>query len=265
MDADNKPLPFAPRSVLRRVLQAYDDKGWQPIVAPELEFYLTEPNRDPDLPLEPPVGRSGRTQVSNQAYSMQGVDEYENVITHLYDFAEAQDIEIDTIIQEFGTGQLEVNLLHGDAMAKADEIFLFKRTVREAALRCGAYATFMAKPMRGQPGNAMHIHQSLIDKKSGANLFSDAKGEMSPLFITLLPVSRLLLRCLYLGALCELYRRLFDMSAPINAEWGHDNRSVGLRVPRSEPENRRVENRFIGADTNPYLSIAAALAAVISA
>ena len=58
------------------------------------------------------------------------------------------------------------------------------------------------------------------------------------------------------------YRRLVpDMSAPINAEWGHDNRSVGLRVPRSEPENRRVENRFIGADTNPYLSIAAALAA----
>ena len=51
------------------------------------------------------------------------------------------------------------------------------------------------------------------------------------------------------------------MSAPINVEWGYDNRSVGLRVPRSQPENRRVENRFIGADTNPYLSIAAALAA----
>ena len=137
---------------------------------------------------------------------MQGVDEYENVITHLYDFAEAQDIEIDTIIQEFGTGQLEVNLLHGDAMAKADEIFLFKRTVREAALRCGAYATFMAKPMRGQPGNAMHIHQSLIDKKSGANLFSDAKGEMRSALLSLYCRSAgLLLRCcLYLGALCEL-------------------------------------------------------------
>ena len=264
MDADNKPLPFAPRSVLRRVLQAYDDKGWQPIVAPELEFYLTEPNRDPDLPLEPPVGRSGRTQVSNQAYSMQGVDEYENVITHLYDFAEAQDIEIDTIIQEFGTGQLEVNLLHGDAMAKADEIFLFKRTVREAALRCGAYATFMAKPMRGQPGNAMHIHQSLIDKKSGANLFSDAKGEMSPLFYHFIAGQQAYsyaAACIW-APYVNSYRRLVpDMSAPINAEWGHDNRSVGLRVPRSEPENRRVENRFIGADTNPYLSIAAALAA----
>ena len=104
VDGNNRPIPYAPRNVLRRVLNAYKRKGWKPLIAPELEFYLTKPNTDADLPLEPPVGRSGRIQISNQAYSMQGADEYEGVIAHLYEFADAQNIDIDTIIQEYGTG-----------------------------------------------------------------------------------------------------------------------------------------------------------------
>ena len=71
---------------------------------------------------------------------MQGIDEYEGVIEHIYDFAEAQGLEIDTIIQEYGAGQLEVNLTHGDALDKADEVFLFKGAIKEAALRTGSYA-----------------------------------------------------------------------------------------------------------------------------
>ncbi|TIQ14256.1 MAG: glutamine synthetase, partial [Mesorhizobium sp.] len=71
-----------------------------------------------------------------------------------------QGLEIDTLIHEEGAGQLEINLRHGDPIELADQVFMFKRTIREAALKHDIYATFMAKPIQGQPGSAMHIHQS---------------------------------------------------------------------------------------------------------
>ncbi len=181
VDRHGTPVPYAPREVLRRVLRAYEARGWTPVIAPELEFYLTKPNTDPDYPLEPPMGRSGRQSTGSQAFSLSQVDEFDTVIEHIYDYADAQGLEIDTIIQEAGAAQLEVNMLHGDAMTLADQVFLFKRLIREAALRCGSYATFMAKPMAGQPGSAMHIHQSVLDAE-GRNIFSDPDGAPSDLF-----------------------------------------------------------------------------------
>ncbi|MFQ5566762.1 MAG: glutamine synthetase family protein [Paracoccaceae bacterium] len=262
-DRDGTLVEFAPRSVLRRVLEQYAAKGWRAIVAPELEFYLTKPNTDPDDPLEPPVGRSGRQAQKAQAYSIAAVDEYDSVIEHIYDYAEALGLEIDTIIQEAGAAQLEINLLHGDPLDLADQVFLFKRLIREAALRCGCYATFMAKPMAGQPGSAMHIHQSVVVAETGQNLFSDADGEPSDAFRHFIGGQQTYLRaaaCL-VAPYVNSYRRLVPgLTAPINLDWGRDNRTTGLRVPISEPEARRVENRVVGADANPYLAIAASLA-----
>lgn len=263
VDRHGEPLGYAPRQVLRNVLKAYEKHGWTPVVAPELEFYLTKPNTDPDYPLEPPVGRSGRRSTGSQAFSLSAVDEYDAVIEHIYDYADAQGLEIDTIIQEAGAAQLEVNMLHGDALKLADQVFLFKRLIREAALRCGAYATFMAKPMQGQPGSAMHIHQSVLDAE-GRNIFTAKDGEASPLFDAFIGgQQKYLPACSALTApYVNSYRRLVKyMSAPVNLEWGYDNRSTGLRVPRSDPRARRVENRLTGADANPYLSIAGSLAA----
>src|SRR6185436_10540183 len=145
----------------------YEAEGWQAVVAPEMEFYLIKPNLNPNEPIEPPVGRTGRQMVSRQAYSMSAVDEYGKVIDDIYEFAEAQGFEIDTIIQEGGAGQVEINLLHGDPVQLADQVFFFKRTIREAALRNNCFATFMAKPMQDEPGSAMHIHQSVVDARRG--------------------------------------------------------------------------------------------------
>src|SRR3546814_1105282 len=77
---------------------------------------------------------------------------------------------------------MEMNFNHGDPLLLADQAFLFKRTVREAAMRRQVYATFMAKPMQGQPGSSMHIHQSLLDKRSGRNLFATRAGKDTALF-----------------------------------------------------------------------------------
>ncbi|MBC6417222.1 MAG: glutamine synthetase, partial [Rhodospirillales bacterium] len=160
---DGAPIPIASRYVLKRVLDLYKERGWQPVVAPELEFFLVDVNTDPDYPLVPPIGRSGRRETSRQAFGLDAVNEFDPLFEEVYDFCEVQEIDIDTLIHEAGAAQMEMNFNHGPALELADQAFLFKRTVREAALRHKVYATFMAKPMRGEPGSSMHIHQSVID------------------------------------------------------------------------------------------------------
>ena len=141
--ADGSPVTATPRYVLRRILDAYKTRGWHPEVAPELEFYLVKRNLDSDYPLEPPVGRSGRAETGRQAFGIDALNEFDPVIDDIYDFCEAQSIELDTVVHESGSAQMEFNLEHGDALELADQAFLIKRTVREAALRRDMYATFM--------------------------------------------------------------------------------------------------------------------------
>jgi glutamine synthetase len=260
---DGTPFEIAPRNVLKRVVQLYTDKGLRPVVAPEMEFYLVKPNLDPDYPLEPPVGRSGRPERARQAYSISAVNEFEELFDDVYRFSEEQGLEIDTLAHEDGTAQMEINLQHGDAVDLADQVFLFKRTIREAALRHKMYATFMAKPIATEPGSAMHIHHSVIELKTGRNLFSDASGELARAFLSYIAGMQTYLprvMCM-LAPYVNSYRRIIPhTSAPINVRWGYDNRTVGLRVPLSDPQNRRVENRIPSSDANPYLAIAASLA-----
>ncbi|MFQ5774992.1 MAG: glutamine synthetase family protein [Kiloniellaceae bacterium] len=260
---DGRPVEFASRNVLQRVLELYRERGWAPTVAPELEFFLVDVNTDPDYPLESPVGRSGRRETSRQSYGVDAVNEFDPLFEDVYDFCEAQNIDIDTLTHEAGAAQMEMNFNHGAALALADQAFLFKRTVREAGLRHKVYATFMAKPMQGQPGSSMHIHLSVLDARTGRNLFAHRNGKDSRLFHSHIAGLQK-----YLPAVMPLlapnvnsYRRLMRYSdAPINTHWGYDNRTVGLRVPHSEADARRVENRVAGADANPYLAIAASLA-----
>lgn len=259
---DGSAVDIAPRHVLRRVLRLYEEKGWRPVIAPELEFYLVKINTDPDYPLEPPIGRSGRAEIGRQAFGIDAVNEFDPLFEDVYDYAEAQGLDVDTLHHESGPAQMEINFEHGDPLDLADQVFLFKRTVHQTALRHNVYATFMAKPLEGQPGSAMHLHQSIVDRESGHNLFITGEGEESDLFRwhigglqTYLPQAMLLL-----APHVNSYRRLVkNFSAPINMHWGRDNRTVGLRVPNSEARDTRIENRLSGADANPYLAIAASL------
>jgi glutamine synthetase len=135
--------------------------------------------------------------------------------------------------------------------------------VREAAMRHEVYATFMAKPMQNEPGSSMHWHLSLVAAEGGGNVFARPDGSESEMFRhfigglqTYLPNVALLL-----APYVNSYRRFTRyMAAPINLQWGYDNRTVGLRVPETGPQDRRVENRVAGSDVNPYLAIAASLA-----
>ncbi|RJP71338.1 glutamine synthetase family protein [Hydrogenophaga sp.] len=260
---DGTPFALSPRNVLRRVLKLYADEGWKPVVAPEMEFYLVQVEPDEDIPLKPPVGRTQRTEAGMQSFSMDAINEYDDIFDVMYDWCEAEGIQLDTLIHEMGTAQMEINIDHGDPLPLADQVFLFKRTIREVAIRHQMYATFMAKPMQGQPGSAMHIHQSVVGIDGGQNIFSQPGGEPSDAFFhyigglqTYLPAATA-----FFAPYVNSYRRLSRFtSAPINLSWGYDNRTCGLRVPHSGPQDRRVENRLAGVDVNPYLAIAASLA-----
>ncbi|MFG6489815.1 glutamine synthetase family protein [Roseateles sp. BYS78W] len=258
-DRNDRLVPFAPRSVLKRVCELYAQRGWAPVVAPELEFYLVARNTDADLPLKPPIGRSGRAETSRQAYSIDAVNEFDPLFEDIYAYCEQMGLNVDTLIHEIGAGQMEINFFHGDPLLLADEVFLFKRLVREAALRHDMYATFMAKPIAGEPGSAMHVHQSIVRTSDGSNLFSRPDGSASDEFHWFIGgLQRYLPAAMALLApYVNSYRRLARFTAaPINTQWGVDNRTVGLRSPLASPAARRIENRVIGADANPYIALA---------
>jgi glutamine synthetase len=260
---NDDPVEISPRHVLKRVISLYRDKGWRPVVAPELEFYLCKKNLDPDYPVEAAVGRSGRKEPGGQAYGIDAANDFDPIVEDIYDFCEAQELDVDTLSHESGPAQLEINFNHGDPLELADQVFLFKRTVRQAALKHDMYATFMAKPHENEPGSSMHIHQSVLDAKTGKNVFADRNGKHSKLFLNHIGgLQRYMAAAL---ALCapnvNSYRRLVpDSDAPTNVHWAIDNRTVSLRVPSSDPSNLRIENRVPGADANPYLAFAASLA-----
>lgn len=261
---EGRPHDLAPRSVLRHVLGLFDAMGLKPVVAPEVEFFLVQRNTDPDLPLLPPAGRSGRPETARQSFSIDAVNEFDPVLDDMYDACDAMGLDVDTLVHESGAAQLEVNFRHADAMSRADQVFLFKRTMREIALRHGVYATFLAKPMENEPGSAMHIHQSLVDARSGRNVFIGGRGRThSDLFLHYLGgMQRYIPAAMALLAPnVNSYRRLvYGEVSPANVHWGYDNRTCGLRVPIDDAENTRVESRYAGSDANPYLAMAANLA-----
>ena len=252
------------RSVLKKILKLFDELGYEPIVSPEVEFYLVKPNPDSDYPLEVPIGQSGREETGKQAFGIDAVNEFDNLFEDVYNFCEDQNIEIDTINHESGSAQMEINFQHGDPLELADQVFLFKRTLRQAAIKHKLYATFMAKPMENQPGSSLHLHQSLIRKKNKKNVFFSKTSTISNLmknYIAGLQTYTPNLMPIHAPNI-NSYRRLFaTWDAPRNTNWGLGNRSCGFRIPSNEEHSMRIENRISGADTNPYLVFAANLAA----
>jgi glutamine synthetase len=259
---DGTQVAKSPRAVLRSVLAKYEARGWVPVVAPEVEFYLLSPHSDPQAEAKPPEGRLGRTESVRQPYGIDTMNDFEPFILDVYNYCEAQGIQADTLSQELGPAQLEINFNHGNALDLADQVFLFKRTLREAAILHEMHATFLAKPHAGEAGSSLHIHQSILDKE-GKNIFSKDDGDASDLFYGYLGGLQRYMpdAMLVFAPYVNSYRRFVNPNAsPVNLAWAIDNRTVGLRVPDSPPEARRVENRLAGSDVNPYLVIAATLA-----
>jgi glutamine synthetase len=263
LELNGELCQFAPRSILKNVLAAYSAQGLTPVVAPEIEFYLTAANTDPARPLLPPEVRGGRAEVGQSAFSMNMLNELSPFWDEFRVALRKLVIVADTWIHEVGAMQYEINLLHSDPVSVADQAFLFKYAAREIALKHGLNAVFMAKPIAGSSGSSMHLHQSVLNNR-GRNIFSLADGTESLLFghfIAGLQTYGPDLMLMFAPNVNSYRRYVAGNQAPTNFQWGYDNRTTGLRIPASAPNARRVENRVAGADANPYLAMAASLAA----
>ncbi len=257
------PVEFDTRYVLKRVLDLYHAEGWEPIVAPEFEFYLLERQEDVGSAPIAPAGVSGRRDSGSAPYSVDSLDEFAPYFDDVYDACEAQNINVDTLIHEAGPAQFEFNVEHGPALNVADQSFLFKRILRQVAIRHNMFASFMASPYPDSFGSAMHIHQSIVSMETGENIFSADNGDNTDLFLShIAGLQKYLPQAMPLIApFVNSYRRFsLGLSSPTNTHWGRENRSVGLRVPSGPNDARRVENRIAGSDVNPYLAIATSLA-----
>ncbi len=260
---DGHMHPLSCRGVLKRVINLFEIEGWRPVVAPEIEFYLISQCFHSQAKIQPATGRSGRSEKVRKSYTIEAIKEFDSLVREVFVNCESMGIDVDSIVDESGAAQMEMNFLHGDALNLADQVFSLKRLLHETAMKHGIFATFMAKPIDRQPGSSMHIHQSIVRIDDGKNIFIDKHGNENKSFRY------------YVGGLQKYtnammafyapnpnsYRRLRKgTAAPINVDWGYDNRTVGIRVPDSSADSKRVENRFAGVDSNPYLAIAATLA-----
>ncbi|NMY69053.1 glutamine synthetase [Pseudomonas sp. WS 5414] len=252
------------RGQLKQVIARYAALGLAPVVATELEFFVFAANDDPAQAFRPPVGLDGRREEGYSAFSVSSNNGLRPFFKEVYECMAAMGLPRDTFMHEMGVSQFEINLLHGDPLLLADQTFLFKHLLKEVALKHGLIVVCMAKPLAHTPGSSMHIHQSLVEIGSGRNVFSDDAGQPTAMFrhfIGGLQAGLADFTALFAPNVNSYQRLCHPYASPNNACWSHDNRAAGLRIPASSPVARRVENRLPGADANPYLAIAASLAA----
>ncbi|WP_177434371.1 MULTISPECIES: glutamine synthetase family protein [unclassified Pseudomonas] len=252
------------RGQLKAVIARYSELGLAPVVATELEFFVFAPNPDPGQPFQPPVGLDGRREDGHSAFSVSSNSGLRPFFNEVYECMAALGLPRDTFMHEMGVSQFEINLLHGDPLLLADQTFLFKHLLKEVALKHHLTVVCMAKPLAHTPGSSMHIHQSIVEIDTGRNVFSDDAGQPTAIFRQFIAGQQAGMAdftALFAPNVNSYQRLCHPFASPNNACWSHDNRAAGLRIPASSPAARRVENRLPGADANPYLAIAASLAA----
>ena len=246
---DHGPLTVDPRQALLRQVERAAAIGIDLQVGTELEFYL----------LDPDTGRP--RDKGNDCYGLARAAELEPVLGPMRRELAEMGIPIEQSNPEYAAGQVEMNIRFDSAMIAADRVVMFRSLVKQLAARHGLNATFMAKPFIDESGNGFHLHYSLWSE--GKNIFADA-GKLNDLGRHFLGgmQQRMAEASICGAATVNAYRRRQPLSfCPVNASWGLDNRTVALRVIEGSDSAVRIEKRDAGADCNPYLLMAADIAA----
>ena len=266
VNADGTPFAVCPRQTLKRVLKRAEKLGLMPMAGMEFEWFnfAETPNswaaKQGVAPTTITPGMFG--------YSLLRMADQREFFNALMDEMAAFRVPIEGLHTETGPGVYEVAIAFSEALEQADRAILFKTGAREIGKRYGIMPSFMAKWSQSLPGCSGHIHQSLSDGTGDGkkNLFFDANSprRMSPLFESYLAGQ---VHCLMEFApmfwpTINSYKRLVDgFWAPVKPTWGMDNRTASFRVIAGSPKATRLETRCPGADVNPYLAMAAVIAA----
>ncbi|NRB05637.1 MAG: glutamine synthetase, partial [Rhodobacteraceae bacterium] len=265
-DEDGTPFDGDPRHALAAVEQRYTDKGLQPVVATELEFYLVALSDTGELTAPKAPMSQDHSQIGN-VLSVWELDRFDPFLTALYDGCAAMGIPAETATSEVGVGQFEFTLTHqASAIKAADDTWFFKMLVKGLARQHGFAATFMAKPYLDQAGTGLHMHFSVLDG-DGRNVFDDGTDTGTPMLHHAIGgcLDALADSTVIFAPHANSYARLVPGAhAPTGVCWAYENRTVAVRVPSGPGVARRIEHRCAGGDVNPYLSIAAVLGAALN-
>ncbi|GAT73279.1 type I glutamate--ammonia ligase [Microbacterium hydrocarbonoxydans] len=256
---DGRPAVSDPRHVLKRALAKAADAGFTFYTHPEIEFYLLKSSSfGPDGPI--PVDSAG---YFDNVPGGTAHDFRRRSVRMLEDLG----ISVEFSHHEGGPGQNEIDLRYADALTMADNVMTFRTVIKEVAIEQGVYATFMPKPLSGQPGSGMHTHMSLFEGERNAFFEEGAKYQLSKTGRHF--IAGLLKHANEIAAVTNQfvnsYKRLWGGDeAPSFITWGHNNRSALVRVPMYKPNkggSTRVEYRALDSAANPYLAYALMLAA----
>ncbi len=253
---DGSPFDGDPRNVLKRELKAVKDMGLTLNVGPELEFFLFLTDEDGNP--------STRTADKAGYFDLGPLDHGESTRREVTLALEKMGIAVEASHHEAAAGQHEIDLKYADALTAADNIMTLKLAVKTLAQKNGLHATFMPKPLRDAAGNGMHINFSLF--QNGRNVFYD---ENDPEKLSLLArqfIAGLLEHaqgfCALANPLVNSYKRMVaGYEAPCCLTWSSANRSALIRIPVPRGQGTRVELRSPDPACNPYLTLAACLAA----
>jgi glutamine synthetase len=262
-DGSGAPVEVSPRQILRRQLERAAERGLRVLAATELEFYLFRDSYE-EAAAKGWRGLEPHTSTIED-YQLLQTSREEYILRRIRNEMIGADIPVEFSKGEAGRGQHEVNVTFDEALTAADRHLVFKNGIKEIAAQEGRAATFMAKWTMDDTGSSCHVHTSLWDAESGEPVMADATDATG-----LSVVGRQYLAG-QLGAARELawcaaptvnsYRRYVPGSwAPTAVVWGEDNRTCGFRVVGTGA-GRRIESRIPGADVNPYLVLAASVAA----
>jgi glutamine synthetase len=260
---DGAAVEAAPRRVLQRVIDRARSMGLDPMAGYELEFFVFRETLDT-------VARKGYRDLTpfasrRQAWSMLQGRAEEGLARTLREGLDGFGIPVETWLVEGGHGQYEINVPYSDALQSADRALLHRFAIKELAEREGLLATFMARPPGSVYGSSMHLHHSLW-RQDGTNALYDAEGDasLSDLarhFIAGQLACQRELACLFAPNVNSYKRLVPGLSSGPNATWGFENWSTAVRVIAASASATRIEFRTAGADADPYLAIAASLAA----
>ena len=257
----HEEVAHSPRAILKKQIARMHSGGMTPMAATELEFFLFRDSYEDACAR----GYRGLSPISayNEDYHIFQTCKEENIMRAVRTGLQGAGVPVENTKGEACAGQGEINVRYADALAMADRHVVVKHACKEIAWAHGRALTFMAKWNDNAAGSSCHIHQSL-QTPDGAPLFYSADGKMTPMMRHYL--AGLLMHAdattLFLAPNINSYKRFVAGTfAPTRAVWSVDNRTAGYRVVAVGGKAARVECRIGGADLNPYLAMAALLAA----
>ena len=258
---DGKPVQVAPRTVLKQQVERAAQLGYSFTAGYELEFYLY---RETSESASAKGYRNLRPATPGVAtFSLQRAAALEDVVGAIREGMRACDIPVLASNTEYGAGQIEINIEHGDVLQTADRVAIYKNGVRRIAEQHGLLASFMAKVSSESAGSSAHIHQSIQHVNNpGRNAMWGGDGPSATMrqMVAGQLASMAEFTLLYCPTVNSYQRRVPGSWSPVSAAWGEDNRTAALRVIAHDESTCRMENRLPGADANPYLALSACVA-----